>query len=130
MMPFLTMSILLSFVRNAISTPVVKTIILDDKSTAKRAAQCWAREKEAKVGAGVWMWWTDGSRSDDGRVGAAAVCKHGNQWRSRRSYLGTWPMEVFHAELSAIGLALDVTIETTEMLQRQGLMTVAVFTNS
>jgi hypothetical protein len=48
--------------------PVVKTIILDDKSTAKKAAQRWAREKEAKVGAGVWMWWTDGSRSDDGRV--------------------------------------------------------------
>jgi len=39
--------------------PVVKTIILDDESTAKRAAQCWAREKEAKVRAGVWMWWTD-----------------------------------------------------------------------
>jgi len=80
--------------------PVVRTIILDDDHTAaKRAAQCWAREKEAKVGAGLWMWWTDGSRSDDGRVGAAAVCKHGNQWRSRRGFLGTGRMEVFDAEL-------------------------------
>jgi len=52
--------------------PAVKTIILDDKSIAKCAAQRWAREKEAKVGAGIWMWWTDGSRSDDGRVGAPA----------------------------------------------------------
>jgi len=42
--------------------PVVRTIILDDDTAAKRAAQRWAREKEAKVGAGVWMWWTDGSR--------------------------------------------------------------------
>jgi hypothetical protein len=33
--------------------PDVKTSILDDDVTAKRAAQCWAREKEAKVGAGV-----------------------------------------------------------------------------
>jgi hypothetical protein len=45
---------------------VVRTIILDDDTAAKRAAQPWAREKEAKVGAGVWMWWTDGSRADDG----------------------------------------------------------------
>jgi hypothetical protein len=38
---------------------VVSTVILDDASAAKRAAQRWVREKEAKVGAGVWMWWTD-----------------------------------------------------------------------
>jgi hypothetical protein len=81
---------------------VVRTTILDDTTAAKRAAQPWAGEKEAKVGAGVWMWWTDGSRSDDGQVGAAAVCKHGNQWRSRRSYLGTGRMEVFDAKLRAI----------------------------
>jgi len=55
---------------------VVRTTILDDTTAAKRAVQRWAREKEAKVGAGVWMWLTDGSRSDDGRVGAAVVCKH------------------------------------------------------
>jgi ribonuclease HI len=90
----------------------------------------WAREKEAKVGAGVWMWWTDGSRSDDGRVGAAAVCKHGNQWRSRRSYLGTGRMEVFDAELWAIGHALEVTIEKRETLQKHGVKTVAVFSDS
>jgi len=44
----------------------VRTTILDDTAAAKSAAQGWAREKEAKIGAGVWMWWTDGSRSDDG----------------------------------------------------------------
>jgi len=54
--------------------PAVKTNILDDTAAAKHAEQRWARTKEAKVGTGVWMWWTDGSRSDDRRVGAAAVC--------------------------------------------------------
>jgi hypothetical protein len=82
--------------------PAVMTTILDDTTAANGAAQCWAREKEAKVGEGVWMWWTDGSRSDDGRVGAAAVCKHGNEWRSRPSFLGTGLMAVFDAGLWAI----------------------------
>jgi len=59
--------------------PAVRTTILDDTAAAKSSSQRWAREKDAKIGAGVWMWWTDGSRSDDGRVGAAAVCKHGNE---------------------------------------------------
>jgi len=69
--------------------PAVRTTILDDIAAVKSAAQCWATEKEATVGAGVWMWWTDGSRSDNGRVGTAEVCKHRNQKRSRRSILGT-----------------------------------------
>jgi hypothetical protein len=56
--------------------PAVRTVILSDDVAAKREAIRWAREKEAKVGAGVWMWWTDGSRTDDGIVGAAAMCKH------------------------------------------------------
>jgi len=91
--------------------PAVWTTILDDTAAAKSAAQRWAREKEAKIGGGVWMWWTNGSRSDDGRVGAAAVCKDGNQWRSHHRILGTGRMEVFEAELCAIVLALAVAIE-------------------
>jgi len=69
--------------------PAVRTTILDDTAAAKSAAQRWPRAREAKIRAGVWMWWTDGSRSDDGRVGGAVVCKHGNEWRSHRSFLGT-----------------------------------------
>jgi len=91
--------------------PVVKTIILDDEGTAKRVVQRWAKEKEAKVGAGVWVWWTDGTRSDNGQVGAAAVCKHGSEWRTRRSYLGSGRMEVIDAELWAIGIALGETVK-------------------
>jgi len=109
---------------------VVRTIIMDHASAAKRATQPWAREKEAKVGAGVGMWWTDGSRSDDGRVGGAAVCKHRDEWKSRRSYLGTGQMNVFDDELWAIALALDETIEKREILQRHRVQMVAVFSDS
>ena len=109
---------------------VVSTTILDNTTAAKNAGQRCAREKETKTGAGVWMWWTDGSRSDDGRVGATALCKHGNQWRSRRSILGTGLMNVFDAEMLAIGLALDVAIEKRETLQKHGVKRVAVFSDS
>jgi ribonuclease HI len=76
------------------------------------------------------MWWTDGSRSDDGRVGAAAVCKHGNEWKTGRSYLGTRRMEVFDAELWAIGLALGETVKRREILHEHVVKTVAVFSDS
>ena len=62
-------------------------------------------------------------------MGAAAVCKDGNEWRSRRSYLGTGRMEVFDTKLWAIGLALDVAIQSRETLQKHGVKTVAVFSD-
>jgi hypothetical protein len=34
---------------------VVRTVILDNASAAKRAAQRWERDKEAKEAVGVWM---------------------------------------------------------------------------
>jgi len=73
------------------------------------------------------MWWTDGSRSDDGRVAAAAVCKHGNQWRARPSCLGTGRMEVFDAKMWAIVLPRDVVIEKRETSQEHGVKMVGVF---
>jgi len=78
---------------------VVRTAILADTTAAKNGTQHWAREEEAKIGARVWVWWTDGPCSDDGGVGAAAVCEHGNQWRSPRSFLGTRRKEVFDTEM-------------------------------
>jgi hypothetical protein len=109
--------------------PAVWTTILDDTAAAKSAAKGWASEKEAIIGAGVWMWWTDGSRSANGREGCAAVCKHGNEWRSGPSFLGTGRMELFEAELWAMGLALDVAIKMRETLQMLGVKTVAVFSD-
>jgi hypothetical protein len=94
----------------AAEEPAVRTTILDDTAAAKSAMQHWAREQETKIGARVWMWWTDGLRSDDGRVGAAAVCIHCKEWRSHHSFLGTERMEDFDAELWAIGLGLDMAI--------------------
>jgi hypothetical protein len=52
------------------------------------------------------MWWTDESRTDDGRVGAAAVCLNGDGWTVFKSYLGTAQMELFNAELWGIGVEL------------------------
>jgi hypothetical protein len=86
--------------------PAVKTIILDDDAAAKRAAKPWGRDMEGKAGSGTWMWWTDGFRTEDGRVGAAAVCVNVDGWTVISSYLGMERMEVFDAELWAIGIAL------------------------
>jgi len=94
----------------------VRTIILDDTTAAKRTVQCWERVKDGKIGAGVWVWWTDGLPSDNGRVEAAVVFNHGNQWWTHRSLLGTGRMEVFNAELWGIGLRHGETIEKRETL--------------
>jgi len=110
--------------------PAVKTVILSEDTAAKREAIRWAREREAEVGAGVWMWWTDGSRSDDGRVGAAAVCKHGDRLKAFRSHLGTGRMEVYDAERCAIGLALWESVRKRDTLQTHGVTKVAVFSDS
>jgi hypothetical protein len=55
--------------------PAVKTITMREDTVAQRAAIRWTRERGATVGARVGMWWTDGSRSDDARLGATAECK-------------------------------------------------------
>jgi len=39
--------------------PAVKTVILSEDTAAKREAIRWAREIEANVGPGVWMWSMD-----------------------------------------------------------------------
>jgi len=103
--------------------------LVSDDTAGKREAVRWVREREAKVGAGVWMWWTDGSRSEDGRVGAAAVCKHRDGWRAFRSHLGTGRMEVVDTELWAIGLALRESVIRQDTLQTHGVTKVADFSN-
>jgi len=97
--------------------PVVETEILDDKCTARSAVHPWAGEKKAKLGVEVWMCWADGSRSDDGGVGPAAVCKDGNEWRNHHRHLSTGRMVVFDTLLWAIGRALGETVIRRERLQ-------------
>ena len=105
---------------------VVRTMILDNSTAAQSATQSCAREKQDKVGAVVWMWWRDASRSDDGRMGPAAVCNHINEGRSCRGFLRTRRTVDIDTELWPIGLALDVAIEQRDKLQTHGVKTVAV----
>jgi len=76
------------------------------------------------------MYFSDGVRSDHGGVGAAGVCKHGNEWRSRRSYLGTGHFEVSYAQRWAIALSLNVPIQKRKMLHWHGSQAVVAFSNS
>jgi len=41
--------------------PAVKTVILSEDTAAKKEVIRWPRDREAKVGTGDWMWWTDRS---------------------------------------------------------------------
>jgi hypothetical protein len=109
---------------------VARSVLLDDASAAKNAAQRWARENKANVGPGVWMWLTDGLRRDVGRVGAAGVCTHSAELRTRHSCLGTGRVEVFDANLWAIGLALEETIKKIKFLQSNGVTMVVVCSDS
>ena len=59
-----------------------------------------------------------------------AVCRHRDKWTSHRSYLGTGQMEVIHAELRGIGLALEDTIENREILQGNRVKMVEVVNDS
>lgn len=78
---------------------VVKTVMLDDATAARRAALPWARETQAKARSGDLMWTTDGSHIEDTRAGAAALCTHRYVLRSCHSYLGTGQMKVFKAKI-------------------------------
>ena len=91
---------------NPDKAPAVKTVILSEDTPAKREAIRWVREREAKVGTGIWMWWTDRSQSDDGRVGTARMCKHGDCCTAICSQLGTGRMEVYDGDLWPIRLTL------------------------
>jgi hypothetical protein len=57
-----------------VENTVVKTSILEDDPTAKSATELWVRGRQDKAECGTWRWWTDISRLNDGKVGAAAVC--------------------------------------------------------
>jgi hypothetical protein len=54
--------------------PVLRTTRLDDTAAVKSGSRGREREKEAKIGTGVWMWWTDGTCLNDGHVEATAEC--------------------------------------------------------
>jgi hypothetical protein len=97
--------------------PAVKTTILEDDAAAKRAAEQGAKRMGSQAGSGTWTGWTDGSRMDNGRVAASAVCLNRDGWTAFRSYIGLRQMQVFDPELWAIGLTLRKSDASTEALR-------------
>ena len=57
------------------------------------------------------------------------MCKHRDRWKAFRSHLGTGRMEVYDAELWAIGLALRESVKKRETLQTHSVMKVAVLSD-
>ena len=76
--------------------------IIDEREPALRAASEWNHPDTN---------WTDGSRQDNGTVGAACVWKSQEGWTGRRFHLGT-NKEVFDAEVLAIYQALSALGQT------------------
>jgi hypothetical protein len=58
------------------------------------------------------------------------VCLNGDSWTVFRSYLGTGRMEVFDAQLWAIGVVLRKSVARAEALRAHRVTTVAVFSDS
>jgi len=57
-------------------------VVVEQKDEAKRYVEKWLEEKHMNT----HTWWTDGSRSDDGKVGALAVYSdNGEGWISVRN---------------------------------------------
>ena len=74
-------------------------VFVDSKEEALRTAQEWT-DLERTV-------WTDGSRLDSGRVGAAWAWQHNGEWREDGIFLGT-NKEAFDAEVYAICEAISL----------------------
>lgn len=108
----------------------VKMVILSNDTVAKGEAIHRARERDAKMGEGVCMWWTSRSQSDDGIVGVAVLSNHRNGCKTFCSHLGTGRVKVYDVELWAMRLALQVLVGTRIVLQTTGVMGVAIVSES
>ena len=92
---------------------------VEKKEDALRTAREWTEEDQENTV------WTDGSRLENGAVGAAVAFKKGGGWNKEGTYLGK-NGEVFDAEVWAIGRALEVLNERNEegkeysLLRRSG----------
>ena len=78
---------------------------LEKKEEALKTAKEWTNQ-ESTI-------WTDGSRLEDGSVGAAVAYWREGSWVRRGSYLGK-NKEVFNAEVFAIHQALEILRDRDE----------------
>jgi len=69
--------------------------------------------KEAKLEREGLVFWTDGSRKEDGWVGCAVVWGEEGRWRKRRVHLGR-QKEAFDAEMYAMSEAVKIADEMAE----------------
>ena len=91
-------------------------VVVDSKEEALRTAQEWTDQER--------IVWTDGSRLDNGRVGAAWAWQLGGEWREEGIFLGT-NKKVFDVEVYAICRAMSLLNQRGESEQRY-----AVFSDS
>ena len=84
---------------------------VERKEEALETAKGWSEEDQTNTV------WTDGSRLEDGSVGAAVAFREGGSWKEEGVYLGK-NKEVFGAEVFAIGRALRIINERGERGRR------------
>ena len=80
-------------------------VCVESKEDALRTAQEWTDQAR--------IVWTDGSRLEDGGVGAAWVWRQDGEWKGEGIFLGT-NKEVFDAEVYAIHRAVELLNERGE----------------
>ena len=80
---------------------------VEKKEEALRVAREWSdSDQENTI-------WTDGSRLENGAVGAAVAFREGGSWKRRGTYLGR-NKEVFDAKVFAISQALEILNDREE----------------
>ena len=84
---------------------------VERKEEALETAKKWSEEDQNDTV------WTDGSRLENGSVGAAVAFKEGGNWKEEGTFLGG-NKEVFDAEIFAIGRALEIINERSERGKR------------
>ena len=84
-------------------------VIVEKKEDALKTASEWSDHQRTV--------WTDGSRLENGTVGAALAFKEKDGWATRGTYLGK-NKEVFDAEVFAILQALNLLNDREEREQR------------
>ena len=87
-------------------------IVVDTRVGALDTARTWTK--------GRYTFWTDGSRLDSGKVGAACVWGHPEEWSGQRFHLGT-NKEVFDAEVYTIYQALHIAAQRQESGRRYSI---------
>jgi ribonuclease HI len=97
-------------------------VIVEDTDSAKATAETWSTDKGFAV-------FTDGSKSEEGWTGCAAVWKSDDTWQGRKMFMGR-NKEVFDAELYAIWLGLTAARDHQDEWAAVGPKSITIFTDA